>query len=87
MKEISYTIKDPLGIHARPAGLFVKKLAEFKSTITIFRKDTGASCDGKGLLGLMKLKIKKDNVIIIEAEGEDEAAAIEAAQAYLSQNL
>jgi phosphotransferase system HPr (HPr) family protein len=87
MKEFSYTIKDPLGIHARPAGLFVKKLAEFKSAITIFREDTGASCNGKGLLALMKLKIKQNNAITVKAEGEDEAAAIEAAQAFLSANL
>jgi phosphocarrier protein len=87
MKEISYTIKDPLGIHARPAGLFVKKLSEFKSVITISRKDTGASCDGKGLLALMKLKIKKDNVIIVKAEGEDEEAAVTAAEAFLSEHL
>jgi phosphocarrier protein len=87
MKEFSYTITDPLGIHARPAGFFIKKLAEFKSAITIFRTDTVASCDGKKLLALMKLKVKQNDTIIVKAEGEDEAAAIEAAQAYLSQNL
>jgi phosphotransferase system HPr (HPr) family protein len=87
MKEFSYTITDPLGIHARPAGLFIKKLGEFKSAITISRADTGASCNGKGLLALMKLKVKQYDTIIIKAEGEDEAATIEAAQAYLSKNL
>ncbi|MDR0375162.1 MAG: HPr family phosphocarrier protein [Treponema sp.] len=84
MTEFSYTITDPLGIHARPAGLFVKKLAAFKSAITISRKDTGASCDGKGLLALMKLRVKQNDAIIVKAEGDDESAAIEAAQAYLS---
>jgi phosphocarrier protein len=87
MKEITYVIKDPLGIHARPAGLFVKKLAEFRSTITISRSDTGVSCDGKRLLALMKLKVKQNDTVVITAEGEDEDAAIEAAQAYLSANL
>jgi phosphotransferase system HPr (HPr) family protein len=87
MKEFSYTITDPVGIHARPAGLFVKKLGEFKSAITISRSDNGVSCDGKRLLALMKLKVKQNNTIIIKAEGEDEAAAVEAARAYLSQNL
>jgi phosphotransferase system HPr (HPr) family protein len=87
MKEITYTIKDPTGIHARPAGLFIKKLAEFNSVFTISRQDNGASCDGKGLLALMKLKVKQNDIIIIKADGEDEAAAVEAAQAYLSANL
>ncbi|MDR0557625.1 MAG: HPr family phosphocarrier protein [Treponema sp.] len=87
MKEFSYTIKDPLGIHARPAGLFIKKLVAFKSAITISREDNGATCDGKGLLALMKLKVKQNDTIVIKAEGEDEAATIEAAQAYLSAYL
>ncbi|MDR0707533.1 MAG: HPr family phosphocarrier protein [Treponema sp.] len=87
MTEFSYTITDPVGIHARPAGLFVRKLAEFKSAITISRKDNGASCDGKGLLALMKLKVKQNDAIIVRAEGDDETAAIEAAQAYLSAHL
>jgi phosphotransferase system HPr (HPr) family protein len=87
MKEFRYTIKDPVGIHARPAGLFIKKLVEFKSVITISREDNGASCDGKGLLALMKLRVKQNDAIIIKAKGEDEAAAIEAAQAFLSAHL
>ncbi|MDR0387481.1 MAG: HPr family phosphocarrier protein [Treponema sp.] len=87
MKEFSYVITDPLGIHARPAGLFVKKMGEFKSAITISHADNGASCDGKKLLALMKLKIKHNDTIILKAEGEDEAAAIEAGRLYLSQNL
>jgi phosphocarrier protein len=87
MKEFSYTITDPVGIHARPAGLLVKKLEKFKSAITIARADTGASCDGKKLLALMKHRAKQHDSIIVKAEGEDEAAAIETARAYLSQNL
>ena len=35
MKTFEYTIKDELGIHARPATMFVKKAAGFKSDINI----------------------------------------------------
>ena len=35
MKEFEYTITDELGIHARPAGLLVKKAAEFASTVSL----------------------------------------------------
>ena len=35
MKEITYIIKDEVGIHARPAGLLVKKASEFSSEISI----------------------------------------------------
>jgi phosphocarrier protein len=87
MKEFSYTIKDPVGIHARPAGLLVKKLSEFESAITIERADNGASCDGKKLLALMKLKVKQNDAVILKAEGGDEDAAIEAAREFLAANL
>ncbi|MDR1325309.1 MAG: HPr family phosphocarrier protein [Treponema sp.] len=87
MKEFTYTITDPVGIHARPAGLLVKKLAGFKSAVTIERADNGASCDGKKLLALMKLKVTQNDAIILKAEGEDEDAAIEAARTFLSTNL
>ena len=41
MKEFKYVIKDEQGIHARPAGMFVKEAAAFSSKVTI-------SKDGKG---------------------------------------
>jgi phosphotransferase system HPr (HPr) family protein len=85
MKEVSYIIKDPLGIHARPAGFFIKKLGEFKSKITISR---GAdSCDGGKLLALMKMRVKQGETIVIRAEGSDEEAAAQAAIEFLSVNL
>lgn len=37
MKEFEYTITDPQGIHARPAGLLVKEAKKFESAITIFK--------------------------------------------------
>jgi phosphocarrier protein len=85
MKEFSYTIKDPLGIHARPAGVLVKLLGTFKSTITISR---GAdSCDGGKMLALMKMRVKTGETLVIKAEGEDENEAVEKTKAFLSENL
>jgi phosphocarrier protein len=85
MKECNYTIKDPVGIHARPAGTLIKKLSEFSSTVTISR---GAdSCDGKKLLALMKLRVKEGETITLKFEGTDEDAACAAALAFLSENL
>ncbi|MDR0708744.1 MAG: HPr family phosphocarrier protein [Spirochaetaceae bacterium] len=85
MREFSYTITDPNGIHARPAGLFVQKMQEFKSDVTVNRDDQSA--DAKKLLGLMKLRLKCGQSFIVKAEGEDEAAAIEAARDFLTANL
>jgi phosphotransferase system HPr (HPr) family protein len=85
MKEYEYTITDPNGIHARPAGLLVQKMQEFKSAVSIHRD--GESADGKKLIALMKLRLKSGQTFTIKAEGEDEEAAIEAAQVFLQQNL
>ncbi|GMO68455.1 MAG: HPr family phosphocarrier protein [Treponemataceae bacterium] len=85
MKEFTYTIKDPLGIHARPAGLFVKEMMQFKSAVTITRGD--GSSDAKKLLSLMKLRVKVSETIKVQADGEDEDACIKAAENFLSANL
>ena len=44
MKEFQYTITDPEGIHARPAGLLVKKANEFTSKIMIGKGGKSAGC-------------------------------------------
>lgn len=81
MKEFSYTIKDPLGIHARPAGLLVKQLQTAAGGVTITR---GAdSCDGKKLLALMKLRIKAGDTVTFKFDGADEAEAAKAAETFV----
>ena len=85
MQEFSYTIKDPLGIHARPAGLFVRKMQEFSSEIMVTRGAEG--CDAKKLLALMKLRVKAGETITLRITGGDEEAAAETAKVFLSENL
>ena len=85
MKDIAFTIRDPIGIHARPAGLFVKKLQEFASAVTVSRG--GDSCDGKKLLALMKMRVKEGETIFLKFDGADEDAAARAAEAFLTSNL
>jgi phosphotransferase system HPr (HPr) family protein len=85
MQEFSYTITDPNGIHARPAGLFVQKMQDFTSTVMINREDQSA--DGKKLIALMKMRLKCGQSFTVKAEGEDESAAIEAARDFLRTNL
>ncbi|MGI6544865.1 MAG: HPr family phosphocarrier protein [Fastidiosipilaceae bacterium] len=77
MKQIQLTIKDPDGIHARPAGILVKRMQEFSSVITVEKGDRKADC--KKLFALMKLAIKQGETIVLTAEGDDEEAALAAA--------
>ncbi|ADU26288.1 HPr family phosphocarrier protein [Ethanoligenens harbinense] len=85
MKELQYVIKDSAGIHARPAGLLVKKAAEFSSKITL--KKDGKSADARRLFAIMGLGAKQGENLTIEIDGADEDAAAEAFQAFLAENL
>jgi phosphocarrier protein HPr len=85
MQEFTYTIKDPDGIHARPAGLLVKEATKFKSKVTL--KANGKSADLKRIFALMALGVKTGVEVTVTAEGEDEDAAIKALQANLTNNL
>lgn len=85
MKEFEYTIKDALGIHARPAGLLVKLAASFKSQITMSKE--GKEVDAKKILGVMSLGVKKDHMVTVKANGEDEDESIEALSAFFKENL
>lgn len=85
MKEFSYVITDEQGIHARPAGMFVKEAAACECSVTI-SKD-GKEVDAKRLLAVMGLGVKKDQEIILKADGADEEAAIEKLSTFLKENL
>lgn len=85
MKEFSYTIKDELGIHARPAGLLVKQAAKFASTIKIKNGDKEA--DAKRLLNVMSLAVKQGNTVIVTADGTDEDTAIAEIKKFFEENI
>ncbi len=85
MKEYTYIITDPEGIHARPAGELVKLLKGFQADIVI-RKD-GKAVDAKRILGVMSLAAKQGQEIIMTATGEDEETAITAIEAFLKENM
>ena len=70
MKEFTYRITDPVGIHARPAGMLAKKAAELDSTVTIIKD--GKSADTRRLMALMQLGIKENDEITVRIEGGNE---------------
>lgn len=85
MKTFNYTIKDAIGIHARPAGLIVNKAKEFESSFTI-TKD-GRSADLKKLMSLMSLGVRCGDEITVTVEGPDEAHAASAMEQFFSKTI
>lgn len=85
MKEFKYIITDTDGIHARPAGEFVKAAKIFESSVTIAKGDKSA--DAKKIFGVMGLAAKQGDTVTITVEGEDEEKAAEALQEFMKKNL
>lgn len=85
MKEFKYTITDPEGIHARPAGQFVKACASYPCNITV-EKD-GKAVNAKGILGIMSLGVKQGQEITVKVDGEKEDEAATELEAFLKANL
>ena len=85
MKQFQYTIKDDLGVHARPAGLLVKVVKGFSSTATL--EKNGKTCDLRKLMALMGMGVKQGETVTVKVEGEDEEAAAAAIQQFLTENV
>lgn len=86
MKQFTYTIKDPLGIHARPAGQLAKLAKSYGDTVITVSKD-GTTVKASQLMKLMSMSIKQGNEIVVAAEGPIEDEAIVAVQKFFEENL
>ena len=69
------TIRNSVGLHARPATFFVQKANSFKSSIWVEKED--CRVNAKSLLGVLSLGISKGTAITLIADGVDEASAVE----------
>ena len=81
MRSFMYTIKTPIGMHARHAGLLVKEASRFQSEIMLSKGDR--SVNAKGILALMGLGIRQGDLIQICIEGEDEDIAAAELKNYI----
>ena len=85
MKEFTHVIADPLGLHARPAGMLVKACAGYASAVTI-TAPTGKA-DAKRLMAVMRLAAKQGMELTVSVEGADEEKEAAELQAFLQANL
>ena len=81
MKSFDYVITDPVGIHARPAGLLVKEIKNFTGvTVTVTKGDK--SVNALKLMALMGMGIKQGDTVTVSVEGENEEAVCAALEAF-----
>lgn len=77
MPQQSVVVTNPVGLHARPAALFVKTAKGFPgASISVERDDRKA--DAKSILGVLTLAVTQGTTITISAEGEEAEAALSA---------
>jgi len=67
-------VQNQLGLHARPASMFVKTATKFASEITVEKE--GESVNGKSIMGLMMLAASHGTILTVTAEGSDASNAL-----------
>ena len=85
MKQFEYTVNDPLGIHARPAGMLAKEAKNYTCVCPLTKE--GTTVKASQLMKLMSLAVKQGDTVTVAAEGEDEDTAIAALKAFFEANL
>lgn len=85
MRSFSYTIKNPVGMHARPASLLAKEIKNYQSEVTITRD--GETFDAGKVLMLMSMGLKCGEEVVVEVSGDDEETAIASIEAFFKANL
>ena len=85
MKIVEYVITDELGLHARPAGLLVRKAKGLSSDIVV--KIEGKQANATKLFEIMGIAAKKGQKMLIEVSGSDEDAEAEAFLEFLEENV
>lgn len=86
MKQFTYTITDPVGIHARPAGLLAKTAKTLDGTVTV-EKIGGKSAMATKLMAVMGLGIKQGDTISVTVEGGDEESNAAVMEQFFKDNL
>ena len=85
MQSFMYTIKAPVGMHARHAGLLVRETSRYQSDITVSKGDRSAN--GKAILALMSLGVKQGDLIKVTIDGKDEDTALRELKSFIWTNF
>ncbi len=83
--EQEVTIKNRLGLHARPAALFVQMANKFKSNISVIKDRE--EVNGKSIMGIMMLAAGQGTILKIRADGADAEAALKAIASLVDSNF
>ena len=86
MKSFDYVITDPVGIHARPAGILVKEVKNYKDSVITLTKGE-KSVNLLKLMALMQMGIKQGDKVTVCVDGGDEEAVCAKIEEFFKANL
>ncbi|SHH17947.1 HPr family phosphocarrier protein [Tepidibacter thalassicus] len=80
-----FEILNQIGLHARPAALFVQTANKFSSEIYVEQNQN--KVNGKSIMGIMALGLSKGEKIVLVIDGPDEKEAMDAMEELLTKKL
>jgi len=88
MFEATIPVKHNVGLHARPAALFVQTANKYSSTIKVKNLTAeGKFVDAKSIIMVLTLGVMKDHEILIQADGVDAESALDALKTLIEGNF
>lgn len=85
MKTFTHVIQDPMGLHARPAGMLAKAAMAYPCSVTV--TTSAGTADAKRLMSIMRLAAKAGMELTVTCDGEREDEAAAGLEAFLKENL
>jgi len=85
MKQFQYTITDPVGIHARPAGALAQAAKEFESVVLV--ENDGKTAEATKLMAMMGLGIRCNDTVTVTVAGPDEDEAVVAIEKFFKDRM
>ncbi len=85
MPAIKLTVQNQVGLHARPAAMFVQTARQFASEIHLAKGEKSANA--KNILDVLTMGVARNEEITIDAEGEDATPALAALQSLIQGNF
>ncbi len=88
MEKLTLQVNTPVGLHARPAAIFVQRASQYRSRISVRNLTAGSPwADAKSILSLLTLGVEKGHEIELQLNGPDEREAAAALTSLVSSNF
>ncbi len=85
MMTTTVTVTNKLGLHARPSAKLTEAASQFTAEVWLTRN--GKRINAKSILGVMMLAASCGSELLLEVDGEDEAAAVESLTALFAEGF